>query len=137
MRLLHRAIRSTPVVLALLVSGCDLPADTTTIVEVKCGGSGFDENGHCNKPERLGAVLEFRVNAAGQKVQITIIKNDDNWMVKDIFLDSCTVMILPIGSVPDRVMRHSGWREGNMLIFLGARKHQASVVFKDGSFAMV
>jgi len=77
---------------ALLVVGCDLPADTTTVIEVYCDNSGLDENGNCNKPVRLGAVLEFRVSAAGQATQITIVKNDDNWLVKDIFLDHCTVI---------------------------------------------
>lgn len=76
----------------LLVAGCDLPADTTTVVEVYCDNTGLDENGNCKKPVKLGAVLEFRVNAAGQKAQITIVKNDDNWLVKDIFLDHCTVI---------------------------------------------
>jgi len=76
----------------LLVAGCDLPANTTTVIEVYCDDAGLDADGNCNKPVRLGAVLELRVNAAGQKVQITIVKNDGNWMVKDIFLDNCTVI---------------------------------------------
>lgn len=87
-----KLLRAAAVAIALLVAGCELPADTTTIIEVYCDDRGLDADGNCIKPIELGAVMAFRVNAAGQKVQITIVKNNNNWFVKDMFLDNCTVI---------------------------------------------
>jgi hypothetical protein len=53
---------------------------------------GFDENKKCLHPERPGSELTFRVNPTSQKVLMTIVKNDGNWGVKDLFLDKCTVV---------------------------------------------
>jgi hypothetical protein len=36
--------------------------------------------------------VTFRVNPTSQKVLMTIVKNDGNWGVKDLFLDKCTVV---------------------------------------------
>jgi hypothetical protein len=63
------------------------------ILEVKCEtNTGFDQDKRCLRPVRTGADLEIRINATTQKVQISIIKNDGNWWVKDSMLENCSVI---------------------------------------------
>jgi hypothetical protein len=54
--------------------------------------TGFDADKLCTNPERPGAELEIRVNANSQKVQISIVKNDGDWRIKDFILDKCSVV---------------------------------------------
>jgi hypothetical protein len=77
---------------ALALAGCD-DLSVNHVLEVKCVQStGFDGDKLCLKPNRLGAEIGILVNAATQKVQITIIKNDGNWWIKDFILDHCSVV---------------------------------------------
>ena len=63
------------------------------MLEIKCAdNTGLDDDNLCLKPVRPGAELAFQVNQTMQKVLMTIVKNDGNWGVKDLFLDNCTVV---------------------------------------------
>jgi hypothetical protein len=78
--------------IALLLAGCgDLTAQH--VFEVKCwGNSGFDADKLCLHPDRLGAELEIHANETTRAVQITIVKNDGDWWIKDLILSHCTVV---------------------------------------------
>jgi hypothetical protein len=74
------------------LTGCD-DFPVGHVLEIHCDvQTGFDDNYLCLKPNRPGAELAFRANATSQRVLITIVKNDGNWGVKDLFLDKCTVV---------------------------------------------
>lgn len=76
----------------VLIAGCN-SAPSTHVTEIKCGKSGFSEGYKCQKIERLGAELEIKVNMHTQKVQLTIINDvPDNWLVRDVFLENCSVI---------------------------------------------
>jgi hypothetical protein len=53
---------------------------------------GFDDDQRCIKVDRPGAELKITVNTNTQKALISIVKNDGNWIVKDFFLDHCSVV---------------------------------------------
>jgi len=89
------ALRLACAVIALALAGCDDLSALTAhhVIEVKCwANSGFDSDKLCLHPDRLGAELEIRVNDKTQAVQITIVKNDGNWWIKDFILGHCTVV---------------------------------------------
>ena len=46
----------------------------------------------CLNFERAGSELEIEVNAHTQRVLVSVIKNDGNWVVKDYILDNCSVV---------------------------------------------
>ena len=74
------------------LTGCD-DFPVGHVLEIHCDqDTGFDDDKLCLKPNRPGAELAFQVNERTQKVLITIIKNDGNYAVKDIFLDNCSIV---------------------------------------------
>jgi hypothetical protein len=81
-------------VLTNLAACDDLPdAASSRVLEIHCGqNTGFDADKLCLRPDRPGAELEVRVNANTQKVQISILKNDGNWFLKNFILDNCSVV---------------------------------------------
>jgi hypothetical protein len=74
------------------LAGCDdLPLGH--VLEVHCAqDTGLDNDKLCEKPDRTGAELKLRVNETTEKVQVTIIKNDGNWWVKNLILEHCSVV---------------------------------------------
>jgi hypothetical protein len=91
-------MRSSPrciclaVALVTLAACDDLPdASSSRVLEVRCDTE-FDADKLCRKPERLGSELGIRVNAHTQKVQISILKNDGNWFIKDFILEDCSIV---------------------------------------------
>jgi hypothetical protein len=74
------------------LAGCD-DASIARVLEIRCvQNTGFDLANLCLKPWRAGAELGINVNVPAQKVQITVLKNDGNWWVKDLILDHCIVI---------------------------------------------
>jgi len=74
------------------LTGCD-DFPIGHVLEIHCDqDTEFDNDKLCLKPNRPGAELAFRVNERGQKVLMTIVKNDGNWGVKDLFLEHCSVV---------------------------------------------
>jgi hypothetical protein len=63
------------------------------VIEVKCKAyTGFNDDYQCLEVNRLGAELEIRVNENTQKVQISVLKNDGNYLLKDFLLNKCSVV---------------------------------------------
>lgn len=78
------------IAVAFVLVGCD-DVSVRHALEIHCV-TGFDDNKLCLKPENVGSEIEVRVNVAAQRVQITILKNDGNWFIKDFILDHCAVV---------------------------------------------
>jgi hypothetical protein len=77
-------------VLLLLAWWDGLLSNTSTFhfLELKCeNDTGFDGDQKCLMVNRPGAELEITVNTNTQKVLISVVKNDGNWIVKDFFLE--------------------------------------------------
>jgi hypothetical protein len=90
MRLLLWCICTT---ILFALAGCDDNSHSGNVLEIHCAeNTGFDNNKLCLKPNRPGAELAFRVNDRTEKVLITIVHNDGNWGVKDLFLEHCSVV---------------------------------------------
>jgi hypothetical protein len=80
-------------VILLALAGCDDYSNSGNVLEIKCvENTGFDDDKLCLKPNRPGAELAFRVNERTGTALITIIQNDGNWGVKDLFLEHCSVV---------------------------------------------
>ena len=74
----------------LLLSSCEMPEQEVTVL--KCGGTPLDENFRCPIVQRQGSELSFLINPATQKVQLTVIESNGDFLAGQNILDNCSVV---------------------------------------------
>ncbi len=83
-------------------------------MQLYCAG-GLDTDMRCLKIAHAGAVLDITVNPQTRAVQVSVVKNDGDWFVKQMIYEHCAIVDAENWKCEEQFQKslNGGWTETN------------------------